>query len=291
MKRGQPQPAIRPSLGLAVSVASVSTAAILIRLASADALAVAALRLTFATLVLIPVVGARRLHDLAILSGKEAAMLLGVGFCLAAHFALWISSLYCTTVAASVLMVSTSPIFVAAFGVAFLHERIAPMAGAGIALAMLGVVSIAVPQGGLSGDLQGMLMALLGAIAVAGYLIGGSLLRRRISLISYVFCVYSVAAVALVGLAAVAGAKLVGLPARDYAILLALGIVPSHLGHSLYNYLLRFLDAKVIAVSTLGEPIISSVLAFLVLRESPHPVMFVGAPLVLLGIYLTARAA
>jgi len=278
-------------LGLAVSVASVSTAAILIRLASADALAVAALRLTFATLVLIPVVGARRLHDLAILSGKEAAMLLGVGFCLAAHFALWISSLYYTTVAASVLMVSTSPIFVAAFGVAFLHERIAPMAGAGIALAMLGVVSIAVPQGGLSGDLQGMLMALLGAIAVAGYLIGGSLLRRRISLISYVFCVYSVAAVALVGLAAVAGAKLVGLPARDYAILLALGIVPSHLGHSLYNYLLRFLDAKVIAVSTLGEPIISSVLAFLVLRESPHPVMFVGAPLVLLGIYLTARAA
>ena len=278
-------------MGLAVSVASVSTAAILIRLASADALAVAALRLTFATLVLIPVVGARRLHDLAILSGKEAAMLLGVGFCLAAHFALWISSLYCTTVAASVLMVSTSPIFVAAFGVAFLHERIAPMAGAGIALAMLGVVSIAVPQGGLSGDLQGMLMALLGAIAVAGYLIGGSLLRRRISLISYVFCVYSVAAVALVGLAAVAGAKLVGLPARDYAILLALGIVPSHLGHSLYNYLLRFLDAKVIAVSTLGEPIISSVLAFLVLRESPHPVMFVGAPLVLLGIYLTARAA
>jgi len=278
-------------LGLAVSVASVSTATILIRLASADALAVAALRLSFATLVLVPVVGVRRLDDLATLSWKEGAMLLGIGMCLAAHFALWITSLYYTTVAASVLMVSTSPVFTAAFGAAFLHDRIAPMAGAGIALGMVGVVSIALPQGGLSGDLQGMLMALLGAIAVAGYLIGGSLLRQRISLVSYVFCVYSIAAVLLVGLAAFAGAQLVGLPAKDYAILLALGIVPSHLGHSLYNYLLRFLDAKVIAVSTLGEPIISSVLAFVVLRESPHPVMFVGSPVVLLGIYLTARAA
>lgn len=290
MESGQRRPAIRPSVALPLCVASASTAAVLIRLASADPLAVAALRLSFATLVLLPVVGFTGLRDLSMLNRRDALALLGIGFCLAAHFALWITSLDYTTVAASVLVVSTSPIFVALFGAVFLREKVAPMVGVGIAVAMLGVGLIVLAEGGLSGDLEGILMALFGAIAVSGYLIGGRRLRQRITLVSYVFCVYSAAAAVLLGLAAMAGAELVGLPARDYAILLVLGIVPSHFGHTLYNYLLRFLDAKVIAVSTLGEPIISSVLAFMILGESPHPVMVVGAPLVLLGIYLTARA-
>lgn len=281
------QPAIKPGLGLIVSVVSASTAAILIRLSSADPLAVAALRLGFAALLLAPIAGYMGLKDLALLSRKEKAALFLIGSCLAAHFALWITSLYLTTVAASVLLVSTSPVFVALFGQLFMGDRVTRSVCMGIGLAMAGVAVMVLPGGELSGSIMGMIMALGGAVAVAGYLLGGRRLRQKLSLISYVFCVYATAAIILTALCAVLGVKLLGLPGKDYMLFFLLGIVPSHLGHTLYNYLLRFLDAKVIAVSTLGEPIFSSLLALAILNEIPHPAIIAGAPPVFLGIYLT----
>jgi drug/metabolite transporter (DMT)-like permease len=134
-------------------------------------------------------------------------------------------------------------------------------------------------------------MALGGAVAVSVYLIGGRTLRRSISLIPYVFCVYAVASLLLLTACLVLGVELSGFTTGDYLLLIALGIVPSHLGHTLYNYLLRYVDAKVVAVSTLGEPILSSVLAFLILSELPQSTIFLGAPMVLLGICLTAMAS
>ncbi len=228
---------------------------------------------------------------MTMLDRRDARALLAIGFCLAMHFALWVTSLRYTSVAASVLMVSTSPIFVALFGRMLLRERIASMAAVGIALAIAGMASIVLSRGALPGDLRGTTMSILAAVAVSGYLIGGRRLRQRVALVTYAFCVYAAAAMVLLIMAAFTGAKLVGLRPRDYAMLILLGIVPSHLGHTLYNYLLRYLDAKVIAVSTLGEPLLSSLLAYAILGESPGAAMFLGAPLVLLGIYLTAKAS
>jgi drug/metabolite transporter (DMT)-like permease len=161
----------------------------------------------------------------------------------------------------------------------------------GIALAMSGVGLFVITAGGLSGDLGGMLLALGGAVAVTVYLIGGRRLRQRLSLLVYVFYVYAFASAMLLAASLVAGARLTGLPVADYAIFVALGIVPSHLGHTLYNYLLRYLEASVIAVSTLGEPIISSALALFFLGEVPSPWILVGGPMVLVGIYLTVKGS
>jgi len=285
------RPAIKPSVALSISVASASTAAILIRLTSARPLAIAALRMSFAALLLLPFLGVEGVRRLTMLDRRDARALLAIGFCLAMHFALWVTSLRYTSVAASVLMVSTSPIFVALFGRMLLRERIASMAAVGIALAIAGMASIVLSRGALPGDLRGTTMSILAAVAVSGYLIGGRRLRQRVALVTYAFCVYAAAAMVLLIMAAFTGAKLVGLRPRDYAMLILLGIVPSHLGHTLYNYLLRYLDAKVIAVSTLGEPLLSSLLAYAILGESPGAAMFLGAPLVLLGIYLTAKAS
>jgi len=278
-------------VALSISVASASTAAILIRLTSARPLAIAALRMSFAALLLLPFLGVEGVRRLTMLDRRDARALLAIGFCLAMHFALWVTSLRYTSVAASVLMVSTSPIFVALFGRMLLRERIASMAAVGIALAIAGMASIVLSRGALPGDLRGTTMSILAAVAVSGYLIGGRRLRQRVALVTYAFCVYAAAAMVLLIMAAFTGAKLVGLRPRDYAMLILLGIVPSHLGHTLYNYLLRYLDAKVIAVSTLGEPLLSSLLAYAILGESPGAAMFLGAPLVLLGIYLTAKAS
>ncbi len=279
-------PALDPKAGLALSVASVSTAAVLIRLSSADPLPVAAFRLLFAVLVLVPFALLKR-RDLTRISGREALALLGIGSCLAAHFGLWIASLYDTTVAASVLLVSTSPVFVALFGRSIAGEGTGGWEAVGIVVALAGAAVVFLPGGRVSGDMRGATMALLGAMAVAGYILGGRRLRRRLSLVSYAFWVYTIAALELTVLCVLSGSQMLGLPARDYGLFLALGIVPSHMGHTLYNYLLRYLRANVIAVSTLGEPVFSSALAFLVLGEVPRWTIMVGAPLVLAGVYLT----
>jgi drug/metabolite transporter (DMT)-like permease len=284
-------PAVRPTLGIAISVTSVSTAAILIRFSSADPLAIAAFRMALATLIISPIAAYRGLGDLAGLSRKEFLALLGVGACLAAHFALWIASLFYTTVAASVLLVSTSPIFVVILGELLLGERSTKRVWLGICVAMGGVLVMIAPGGGLAGSLGGYLMSLGGAVAVAFYLIGGRRFRQKLSLTSYVLLVYGAASLALMASCLVARVQLVGLEGKEYLVFLILAIVPSHLGHTFFNYLLKFLDARVISVSTLGEPIISSILAFFILQEVPHLAVFVGAPLVLLGVYLAARGS
>ena len=290
---GHPEgkPAINPGLGLAISVASISTAAILIRLSSADPLAIAAARLTISTLILIPVLFYYGLGQLKLITRRDLVYLLVVGASLALHFALWVTSLEYTTVAASVLLVTTSPVFVAIFGHIFLRELITRDTIAGITLAMVGVGIVIVTGGGISGNLRGMLLALGGAVAVTVYLIGGRRLRQRLSLVVYAFCVYAIASIILLAASMAAGASLTGLPPGDYVLFLLLGIVPSHFGHTLYNYLLRFLEASVIAVSTLGEPIISSILALAILGEVPSPWILVGGPLVLVGIYVTVRGS
>ncbi len=282
---------IRIGLSLAVSVLSVSTAAILIRLTSTGPMSVAALRLTFATLVLVPFIAWRGLPGVSLISRKDALLLVLTGVCLALHFALWITSLYFTTVAASVFLVSMSPVFVALLGGVFLEEKTTTRAAIGIGVALIGVFLITGDRMGFGMGFRGEVLALGGAVAVSLYLVAGRRLRQKIPLLTYVFLVYGVAAVVLLGTCMVQGIDLLGLNSLDYAILLCLGVVPSHLGHTLYNYLLKFLDPKIIAVSTLGEPVLSSLLALMVLREVPSSWVVAASPLILLGIYLTATGS
>ncbi len=291
MSPREDRPAIPPALGLAVCVVSISTAAVLIRLTSADPLAVAAYRLTISVLVIAPFSLRWGLGHLVRAGRRDVGLLILAGSALALHFALWITSLYHTTVAASVLLVTTSPVFIALADRFVFRASISPRTILGIALAISGVAVVALPGGRVSGDLGGLLMALGGAVAVSAYLIGGRRLRQRLPLVPYVVAVYTVASVELLTACIIWGVKLTGYGLGNYGLFFLLGIVPSHFGHTLYNYLLRFLDAKVIAVSTLGEPILSSIWAFILLNEIPGIFLFAGAPLVLLGIYLTATGS
>jgi len=284
----QSRSVIRHEIGLAVSVVSVSTAAILIRMTDAEPLAVAALRLSFSTLILFPLVVWRGLPDLSLLSRRDAAAISLTGVCLAAHFALWITSLYLTTVATSVFLVSMSPIFVAVIGRVFLDVRTAPRTALGILLAVLGVMLVVGPGMEFTGSFGGELLALGGALAVAFYLIAGSRYRQKLSVLTYVFCVYSVSAAVLLVICLLLKVRITGLGWDSYLLLLLLGLVPGHFGHTLYNYLLKFLDPRVIAVSTLGEPVLSSILAMLVLHEVPRLSVILFGPVILVGVYLTA---
>lgn len=293
-------------LAIAGGILAVSTAAIFIRYAQQEvpSLVIAAVRLTLASLVLAPLALARHRAELALLSRGEVGLGLLSGFFLALHFASWISSLEFTSVASSVVLVSTTPLWVALLSPLVLRESIHRAAIVGLILALLGGVVVGLSEtcrleNGLvcppmSAFLQGQalwgnFLALCGAWMGAGYLLIGRRLRARMSLIPYIFVVYGMAAIVLLVIMRTAGLSPFGYPPLNYLWMLLLALVPQLLGHSTFNWALRYLPASFVAVTLLGEPIGSTILALLILGEIPSVLEVVGGILILSGIYLAAR--
>jgi drug/metabolite transporter (DMT)-like permease len=292
---------------LLIAILAVSTASIFIRFAQADgvpSLVIAALRLTFATLLLAPLALTRHRAELQTLTRQQIFLGIISGLFLAVHFATWISSLEFTSVASSVVFVSTGPLWVALLSPMLLNERLTRAAIVGLGLAILGgtVIGLSdacVIQNGiqcpeLGQILQGRAMwgnflALAGAWAVTGYLIIGRKLRARMSLVPYIFLVYGMAAAALLVIMMAAGNLPFGYGLKTYGWIFLLAAVPQLIGHSTYNWALRYLPAAFVAVTTLGEPIGSAVLAYFILSETPTPATIFGGILILFGIYLASR--
>ncbi len=289
-----------------VAILAVSTASILIRFAQEDAssLAISALRLVAASVILAPLALTRHAAELKALTRREI-LLGGVsGLFLGLHFATWITSLEYTSVASSVVLVSTGPLWVALLSPLLLKEHLSPGAFGGLALALLGGIFITLYgdcswNNGLScqpisdvlagQNLRGDLLALAGAWAVTGYLMIGRRLRAKMSLIPYIFLVYTVAALSLLAVMAFLRVPVLGFRPVTYLWLLLLGLLPQLIGHSTYNWALRFLPAAIVAVTTLGEPIGSATLAYFFLRERPTIAVVIGGALILAGIYIAVR--
>jgi drug/metabolite transporter (DMT)-like permease len=272
-------------LVLLFGVTATSFAAVFIRLADAPALVVAAGRLCVASAVLAPVAILRAGSELRTLNRREWVIALSSGALLALHFALWVSSLQYTSVASSLALVTTSPFWVALAAFVFLREKISALPAMGIVAAVAGSVVI----GG--GDFQlggtgplGDLLALGGGTAVAGYFLLGRRLRARLSLLAYIAIVYAAAALCLLAAATLSGATSGCCSGQALGMIVLLGLIPQLLGHSSYNFALHRVSATTVSVATLGEPIGSTVLAALILRETPPPTAVAGGALVLAGI-------
>lgn len=284
------QASIRPYIGIAIGIVAVSTASIFIRLAQAPALVIAAYRLTIAALILGPVAYFRYREELRSLTRVEIGLALASGLFLGLHFATWISSLEYTSVASSVVFASTAPLFVGLVAPIFLRERLSRPMIAGIIVSTVGGMVVGVGDFGSSrNELLGDLLAVGGAIFGAGYFLIGRRLRVRLSLIAYITLVYSTAAVFLLALAMGSGQRFTGYPTQTYLFLVLLATVPQLIGHSSFNWALRYLPATFVAVTILGEPIGSTILAYFILAEVPTPLKLLGGALILTGIYLTSR--
>lgn len=291
---------------LLTAILAVSTSSIFIRFAQNDApsLVIAALRLTCAALLLAPLAWTRHREELLTLTRKEITLGVISGIFLAAHFGTWISSLEYTTVASSVVFVSTGPLWVAILSPVLLNERLKRAALLGLVIAILGGVFIGLSDAcSWSNGLQclelgevmegramwGNLLALIGAWTVSGYLIIGRKLRAKMSLIPYIFLVYGMCAIALLVAMFLAGQSPLGYPAQTYGWIFLLAAFPQLIGHSTYNWVLRYIPATLVAVVTLVEPIGSAILAYFILRESPAAGVLLGGLLILIGIYLASR--
>jgi drug/metabolite transporter (DMT)-like permease len=268
----------------------MSFASIFIRFCEAPPLVIAAYRLTLATLILLLLALPRTLREMRRLTRGEILSSATAGLFLCFHFAFWISSLRYTSVASSVVFVTTTPIFVALASAALLRERISAVLSVSILIAVAGGMIIGWGDWERGEDpLYGDFLSLLGALMAAGYLLAGRKARRAVSLLTYVTLAYGVAAAFLILLALLNGHSLFGYPFRDYVFFLLLAAGPQLIGHSSLNWALRFFSATLVAVFVLGEPIGASLLAYFILGENPGISLLGGGALVLLGIYLAAR--
>lgn len=209
------------------------------------------------------------------------------GIFLGLHFAVWFASLDFTSVLSSVALVTLQPVIVALASRCFFREQLPPKASLGIALAVTGGLILAAADiYGPGGSLYGDLLAFLGAVFVSGYLILGRFVRRDVGTLTYTFWVYSCAAISLLPLVLIYGEGLVSYPARDWYIFLALALVCTLLGHSVFNWALAFLSPTTVTVAILGEPIGACLWDYLFFGEIPGLLQLMAGVLLLGGVAL-----
>ena len=277
---------------LILAVLCVSVGSIFVRLAAAPALAVAFNRIFLASVVVAPFAAPSLARAWPVLTARRRLILLASGVSLGVHFATWIASLSYTSVAASVLLVNTAPLFTLFFSWWFLGERASKAVLIAMAVALTGAALIAAGDWGDGGaaSLKGDALAVAGAVTMSLYHVIGRGLRDALPLPAYVLGVWSTAAATLAVLAATARVPVFGYPPRTFALFLALAVVPTVVGHGLVNRSLRHIPAPTVGLFLLGEPIAASILAYAVFGENPGALTIGGGVLVLAALALVVRS-
>jgi len=281
----------RPTAVLVAGIVAFSWASIFVRLCEAPPLIVAAYRMLLASLFLLPLVLVWFRRDVGeLLRGDDFPLCMVAGVFLGLHFAFWVASLAYTTVASSVVFVTTNPVFVGLIGHYLLGERLGNRIALYIAVILAGGLIIGSQDLRASpACLYGDLLALVGSLLMSLYLLLSRRLRQRLVLVPYVFTAYTTAAVLLVLVALLMQVPFAPYPRDTVLYFVLLALVPTLVGHTSFNWALRHLSATVVAVAFLGEPVGATILAYLLLREAPSAMKLVGAGLILSGVYLTLR--
>lgn len=299
-------PPVPPIIVISFGILAVSTSAIFIRYAQKEAssLVIAAYRLTIASLILLPITITRHKTELLSLTRRDILWGLLSGFFLAVHFATWITSLEYTTIASSVVLVSTTPLWVALIAPFTIKESITHKIGAGLLVALAGTIIIGLSdtcqfssgmicpswETFLSGQaFLGDTLALIGALTGAGYLLIGRKLRANTSLLIYILVVYSMSAAVLIIMVIISGLPITGYNPTTYLFFILLALIPQLLGHSSFNWALAYLPASFVAITLLGDPIGSTILGIIILKEIPTPSKLFGAILILGGIMIASQ--
>ncbi len=283
------------SVVLIIGILAVSAAAIFIRLAMDSAanytigfsLFLSAFRLVIAALILLPT--SRKIKQQVKVTSQTYYLAIAAGICLGFHFATWISSLAFTSVAASTTLVTTNPIWVALFARWWFKEKLSDQTAIAIAIALFGSVLIAIGDSNSisnnSNSLLGAILALIGAIMASLYIIFSRQAQQQgLSLTSYITIAYSTAALILLPLPVLFGASYGGYPQEVYIYGFLMAIFCQIIGHTSFNWALRWLSPTIVTLCILVEPVGSSILAWIILQEIPSIRVIVGGLILLLGV-------
>lgn len=278
-------------------VFAISSGAVLIRLAQGEgmpSLLVAAGRVGLAALMLTPLVLQRYRAHLTRLSREDLAFAALSGFFLAIHFVTWVTSLEYTSVLVSVVLVTTTPLWVAVLEFFILKTNLSRLIISGLLIAICGGVIIGLGgaanqsegETNLTREFIGGALSLAGAVTVSVYLIIGRKLRTSMAIIPYIWLVYGIAGIILAVMVIFSGIPVTGYSTNSYIFLLLLAIIPQLLGHSAINYALGYFPATLVSMGTQLEPIGSAFLAYLLFQEVPFPIQILGSAVILTGVIM-----
>src|SRR5690625_386783 len=281
-------PPFNPHAAVVIGVITVSASAILVKLADgAPAAIIANYRLLFAALLMLPIILMKYRHEFRKISNKDWILSIFAGLFLAAHFILWFESLNYTSVASSVVLVSLQPIFAFLGTYLFFKERFSSGAIISMLITLFGSIIISWGDFQISGmALLGDILALLGAVTVTVYFLMGQSARRNLSLMTYTFIVYSISSITLIFYNLALQNPFLGYPADHWWLFLALAIFPTFLGHSLFNWALKWLSTATISMGIVFEPVGATILAYFILGEIVTSSQWLGGTIVIFGLFL-----
>ncbi|MFW6280731.1 MAG: DMT family transporter [Halanaerobium sp.] len=262
----------------------LSLSGILVKLSTAPPLITAFYRMLFSVLILTPyfIINFRKQAHY-FLDYRPAL----VGFLLAIHFILWISSINYTAISNSVIFVALQPLFTIILEYLFAKEDLREGAVIGIVMALIGSTIISIGDlYQMSGYFFGNLLALSAAFFAAAYLFIGRGVRKQIDYFPYLYILYTYAALFLAVGVFVFRIPFFGHGINNYFLFLGLALGPTLIGHSILNYSVRYLPTSVVSLSILGEPILTTFLAWILLNESVMLTTILGGSFILGGIYL-----
>ena len=280
---------VKSYIVLVFGIIGVSTGSIFARLADAPALVTAAYRLGLASAILIPLAAWKTRDELRKLSFHDYKLAALSGLFLALHFATWISSLDYTAIANSVVLVDTIPLWVGLLNPLITKDRITRTTVISIVVSVIGAGIIGYGDFATGGQaLWGDLLAIAGAVCAAVYLLIGRNLRRRLSLLSYVAVCYGSAAGILWLIVLLLNLPIIGYSTQTVAAFWAMALISQICGHSSYNWALKWFSTGFVAVALLGEPIGSTILAYIIFDEGLTWAKLCGGLFVLSAIYIAA---
>ncbi|RFU63703.1 DMT family transporter [Peribacillus glennii] len=281
------EPMFNPYLALAIGVASVSASAILVKFSTAPSAVIAFYRLLFSVCLTIPFLSSRNIHELLKLGKKDFCFSILAGVFLAFHFILWFESLDYTSVASSTVLVTLQPLFAFVGAFLFFKDRVSIRTILSGIIAIGGSIVIGWGDLQISGlALWGDVLALIACALVTGYLLFGQSVRKRISSVTYTFVVYTVSTVTLLLYVILTGESLAPYPAADWIYFVLLAVFPNLLGHSLFNWSLKWLSTTTISMAILMEPIGASILAYLLLGEKIVWTQGLGGFVIIAGLIM-----
>ncbi|MBF6633423.1 MAG: DMT family transporter [Planococcus sp. (in: Bacteria)] len=281
------KPTIHPYIPIIIGVFSVALSAIFVKMTSADSGVTAFYRMLFSIVIMSPVFFLKYTHEIKKLSKRDWTFTTIAGVFLAFHFILWFESLNYTSVASSTVLVTLQPLFAFAGTYFFFKEKLSLKTLVAGAIAISGSVLIGYGDFKLSGSaLFGDLLALIACALITAYLLFGQDVRKRLSLVTYTFVVYGISTITLFFYIVFKGESFGPYPASEWMWFLLLALIPNLLGHTLFNWALKWVSTNVISIAILFEPIGAAILAYFILGEYLSLSQIVGGSIVLAGITL-----
>ncbi len=279
-----------PKLIILIGVIFVSFGSIFTRMSSAPSLIIATYRLGFSSIILLPWILIKNFDEIREISKKNLLICIISGIFLALHFLTWMESIRYTSIASSTVLVNTHPIFILIGSFLILKERVSRKAVVSIIVALIGSTVISLGNSSLgSSVLYGDLLAVIGGLCMAGYIMIGRVARKELSVNSYTFIVYSSCTLTLLSLSLITNTSLYPYPIADWLIFLALSIFCTILGHSIFNWALGYLSPAFVSTAVLGEPVFATIWAMIIFKEIATPWQILGGLIILSGIYSFIR--